>query len=264
MPVERAVQTLTPEVLALDPGLQGMGALTTDWMVGIQYFLRQPAEITKGHITFLDAPWALTALTQGQFWADRVISRDYGDGDVVDILSVDISDWDAPGILYGKPAKECSPQEVAAEVFAQIRDHHTAGDKLPDDIVHSWFLDPGVQYSQSTGRNTNETPLLINTVDSWTKRPTAHTKIPNLFMSGDFVQTDIDLATMEGANESARYAVNGILSASGSTATPAATFKLYDPPEFEALKAVDRTLYKLGRPNALDVDAPLLALKSPV
>jgi hypothetical protein len=83
-------------------------------------------------------------------------------------------------------------------------------------------------------------------------------------MSGDHVQTDIDLATMEGANESARYAVNAILAASGSTAAPAPTFKLYDPPEFEALKAVDRTLYKLGRPNALDVDSPLLTLKTPV
>ena len=264
MPVERAVPTLTPDVLTLDPSLRGMETLTTDWMVGIQYFLRQPAEITKGHITFLDAPWALTALTQGQFWADRVISRDYGNGEVVDILSVDISDWDSPGILYGKPAKECSPEEVANEVFAQMRDHHTAGEKLPDDIVHSWFLDPGVQYNKRTGRNTNETPLLINTVDSWTRRPTARTKIPNLFMSGDHVQTDIDLATMEGANESARYAVNAILDASSSSAERAATFKLYDPPEFEALKATDRTLYQLGRPNALDVDSPLLALKSPV
>ena len=39
---------------------------------------------------------------------------------------------------------------------------------------------------------------------------------------------------------------------------PTATLARY---QFEALKAVDRTLYKLGRPNALDVDAPLLALK---
>lgn len=253
MPAERVVPTLTSEVLALDPALNGVRSLVTDWMVGIQYFLREPVDITRGHITFLDAPWALTALTQGQFWKDRVIERDYGDGEVTDILSVDISDWDAPGILYGKPAKECSPEEVAAEVLAQIRDHQTAGQHLPDGIVHSWFLDPGVKWDPARGRSTNETPLLINTVDSWTKRPTARTRIPNLLMSGDFVQTDVDLATMEGANESARHAVNAILEESGSTAARVQTFRLYDPPEFEALKATDRLLYGLGAKNLLDV-----------
>ena len=253
MPAERVVPTLTSDVLALDPGLRGVQSLVTDWMVGIQYFLREKADITRGHITFLDAPWALTALTQGQFWKDRVIARDYGDGEVVDILSVDISDWDAPGILYGKPAKECSPEEVAAEVLAQIREHQTAGQHLPDGIVHSWFLDPGVQWDPARGRSTNETPLLINTVDSWRKRPAARTRIPNLLMSGDFVQTDVDLATMEGANESARHAVNAILDESGSSAERVETFRLYDPPEFMALKATDKLLYGLGAKNLLDL-----------
>lgn len=253
MPVERVIPTLTPEVLRLDPGLKGLQGLVTDWMVGIQYFLRETVELTHGHITFLDSPWALTALTQGQFWGDRTIARDYGDGTVKDILSVDVSNWDAPGILHSKPAKECTRQEIAEEVLAQIRDHHTAGDLLPEGIVHSWFLDPGVQWDAAAGRNTNETPLLINTVDSWSKRPTARTKIPNLLMSGDFVQTDIDLATMEGANESARHAVNTILHESGSAAAPATTYKLYDPPEFEVLKATDRLLYRLGQRNLLDI-----------
>lgn len=253
MPAERVVPTLTPDLLALDPGLRGIGSLVTDWMVGIQYFLREPVDITRGHITFLDAPWALTALTQGQFWSGRDIRHDYGDGAVADILSVDISDWDAPGILYGKPAKECTRQEIAAEVWAQVKDHHTAGDKLPDGIVHSWFIDPGVHWDAAAGRNTNDTPLLVNTVDSWRRRPKARTRIPNLMMSGDFVQTDIDLATMEGANESARYAVNAILDGSGSRAARVATYKLYDPPEFEVLKQADSVLYKVGQRNLLDL-----------
>ncbi|WP_278256273.1 FAD-dependent oxidoreductase [Nocardioides convexus] len=229
MPVERAVPTLTPDVLALDPGLRGLSALQTDWMVGIQFFLRDHVEVTKGHITFIDSPWSLTALTQGQFWADRQIPRDYGDGEVVDILSVDISNWDAKGILYGKPAKECTATEIAAEVLAQVRDHHTVGDLMPEGIVHSWFLDPGVQWDAANRRNTNETPLLVNTVDSWRHRPTARTRIPNLLMSGDFVRTDIDLATMEGANESARHAVNAILEESRSTAARVKTFQALRP-----------------------------------
>jgi uncharacterized protein with NAD-binding domain and iron-sulfur cluster len=253
MPVERARATLTRDVLRLDPSLRRLDDLVTDWMVGIQYYLREPVDIVHGHITFLDAPWALTALTQGQFWEDRRIARDYGDGQVLDILSVDISNWSAPGILYGRSAKRCSPREIAREVWAQIREHHTARNGLPHGIVDSWFLDPGVRWHPRLGRNTNQTPLLVNTVDSWRKRPTAETRIPNLLMTGDFVKTDIDLATMEGANESARTAVNAILEQVGSRAERAATYRLYDPPEFAALKLVDAELYRAGLPNALDL-----------
>jgi len=253
MPVERVRHTLTRDVFRLDPSLRRLDELFTDWMVGIQFFLKEPVDIVHGHITFLDAPWSLTALTQGQFWEDRDISRDYGDGKVKDILSVDISNWGAPGILHGKTAKRSNPREIAREVIAQIREHHTAGAHLPDGIIDSWFLDPGVQWHPKLGRNTNETPLLVNTVDSWRDRPTAVTGIPNLLMTGDFVRTDIDLATMEGANESARTAVNAILDKAGSGAERAATYQLFDPPEFKLLKQVDAQLYRAGLPNALDV-----------
>jgi uncharacterized protein with NAD-binding domain and iron-sulfur cluster len=258
MPVEQARKHWTRDVLRLDPSLRSLDELFTDWMAGIQFYLRKPVDITRGHITFIDAPWALTALTQGQFWKSRDFQRDYGDGRAVDSLSVDISNWDAPGILYGKPAKRCTPEEISREVLAQIRRHHTAGDQLPAGIVHSWFLDPGIAWHPDRGRNTNATPLLVNTVDSWKSRPTARTAIPNLFLSGDFVRTDIDLATMEGANESARAATNALLEESGSTATPAEMFTLYDPPEFAAVKAADAQLYAAGMPNALDlpVDVP--------
>ena len=103
-------------------------------------------------------------------------------------------------------------------------------------------------------RNSNATPLLVNTAGSWFKRPKARTEVPNLFLSGDYVQTDIDLATMEGANESGRAAVAALLDAAGSNATPPTMFKLYDPPEFEAFKRGGQACcYDQGLPNALDV-----------
>ncbi|HEX6876894.1 MAG TPA: FAD-dependent oxidoreductase [Nocardioidaceae bacterium] len=253
MPAERARRLWSRDVLRLDPSLELMDDLFTDWMVGIQFYLRKKADIAHGHLTFIDAPWALTALTQGQFWEDRRFRRDYGDGRAADSLSVDISNWDAPGILYGKPAKRCTPKQVAREVWAQIHMHHTAAEKLPRGIVHSWFLDPGVRWDPTANRNHNSTPLLVNTVGSWKKRPRARTRVPNLFLAGDYVKTDVDLATMEGANESGRAAANAILDASGSRAKPAKMFKLYRPPEFEAVKAADAELYRAGQPNPFDV-----------
>jgi uncharacterized protein with NAD-binding domain and iron-sulfur cluster len=253
MPVERARRVLGPKVRALDPAFAQLDHLFVDWMAGIQFYLRRKVDITQGHLTFLDAPWALTALTQGQFWGRRDFARDYGDGTAVDCFSVDISDWDTPGILFGKPAKQCTREEIAAEVWAQVKTHHTAGDQLTGDIVHSWFLDPGIAWVKGRRENRNDTPLLVNTVSTWEKRPQPHTKVPNLFLAGDYAQTDIDLATMEGGNESGRAAVAALLHAAGSTAEPPRMYKLYEPPEFAQLKAVDAQRYRAGQPNALDV-----------
>src|SRR4051794_19755827 len=253
MPVERARRVLGAKVRALDPALNGLDALFVDWMSGIQFYLRRKVDITHGHLTFLDSPWAVTALTQGQFWGRRDFARDYGDGTAVDCLSVDISDWDTPGILFGKPAKKCTRPEIAKEVWAQIMQHHTAGDQLTGDILHSWFLDPGIAWVRSRSENRNDTPLLVNTVGTWEKRPQAHTKVPNLFLAGDYVQTDIDLATMEGANESGRAAVAALLHAAGSNAEPPRMYKLYEAPELAEVKAVDAQRYRDGQPNALDV-----------
>jgi len=87
---------------------------------------------------------------------------------------------------------------------------------------------------------------LINTPGSWSYRPRACTAIPNLFLAADFVQTHTDLATMEGANEAARLAVNGILKATGSTAHPCKVKKLYEP--LESARALDQWLWDNGLP----------------
>jgi uncharacterized protein with NAD-binding domain and iron-sulfur cluster len=253
MPAERARRLWDAPVLAVDPALKGMDDLFVDWMAGIQFFLKRKADLVHGHISFIDAPWALTALTQGQFWGSRAFARDYGDGTAVDALSVDISDWDSRGILFGKPAKECSPEEIAKEVWAQIMRHGTAAKVLKDVNVRRWFLDPGIAFDRRTGRNRNATPRLVNTVGTWEKRPQARTAIPNLFLAGDYVQTNIDLATMEGANESARAAVTALLDAAGSSAAPPQMYKLYRSPGLDPVKAIDAQLYKAGLPNALDV-----------
>jgi uncharacterized protein with NAD-binding domain and iron-sulfur cluster len=254
MPAERARRLWSREVLALDPRLKLMDDLFVDWMNGIQFYLSKPLEIVRGHMTFIDAPWALTALTQGQFWAGRKFTRDYGDGRVVDCLSVDVSDWDTPGIVYKRPAKRCTRPQVATEVLEQIKAHlnDNGSDVLTDDMIHSWHLDPAISWQGSRRRNSNDEPLLVNTVGTWQKRPAARTAVPNLFLAGDYVQTNVDLATMEGANESGRAAVNALLDASGSKAEPVPMFSLYDPPEMEPAKRADAELYRAGQPNALD------------
>ncbi|WP_280317886.1 hydroxysqualene dehydroxylase [Nocardia wallacei] len=251
MPVDKAVPLLHDRILEADPHLAGMRELLTDWMVGIQYFLRRSTEIPQGHIAALGSPWALTALRQAPMWVGDFAAT-YGDGSVRECLSVDISDWDTPGILYGRSAKHCTAEEISAEVWAQLKVWlNTATDWLHDDDIQSWHLDPGVSWSGGVARN--ETPLLVNTVGSYDHRPHAHCAIENLFFGGDHVRSHVDLATMEGANESGRAAANAVLDAADDPAPRAAVYPLVALPVFDAAKKLDADRFRAGLPHVLDV-----------
>jgi hypothetical protein len=143
----------------------------------------------------------------------------------------------------------CSKEQIRDEVWAQMRASlDEAGTNLLDDAnVLGWFLDPAIQYPNPT-EATNLEPLLINTAGSWRDRPEATTAIENLFLASDYVRTNTDLATMEGANEAARRAVNGVLAASGSSQPVCRTWSYSEPELFAPLRALDWVFYALGQP----------------
>ena len=173
-----------------------------------------------------------------------------GDGRVEGILSVDVSDWEAPGVVHGKQAM-CAPrtrcdEEVWAQLKAGLED---AGiDVLAEANVVASFLDPGDRLPQPEPRRPTLEPLLINTAGSWEDRPEAVTAIDNLFLAADYVRTHTDLATMEGANEAARRAVNGILDVGGSNEPRCAVWQLS--------RAGDLRAGAVARPRALGAPAP--------
>ncbi|MGH4007526.1 MAG: FAD-dependent oxidoreductase [Pseudonocardiaceae bacterium] len=257
MPVERFVWLLSPEVLAADPTLETVRRLRTDWMNGVMFYLRRRLPLTPGHVNYLDSPWAITSISQAQFWERNF--RDYGDGTVVECLSTIISDWVTAGTVNGKRARDCTPDEIARETWAQIKAHlnDTGETTLTDDLLHSWFLDPAITGS-GTPDVANDEPLFIQHVGSWVDRPGSMTAIRNLFLAGDWVRTDINVTTMEGANEGARQAVNALLDAAGSAAPRCSLRGLFRPPEFEHLKSVDSARYRAQQPNLFDIDDPLL------
>jgi 15-cis-phytoene desaturase len=234
----------------LAPSLANLTKLRTAWMNGIQFYLAQDVPLDFGHTLYADSPWALTSVSQRQFWTPGRLAN-YGDGLVGGILSVDISDWETPGILYGKEATKCTAAEVKNEVWAQMKAHLNIGgaEILRDDNLLSWFLDPDVVFPNPSAV-TNLEPLLINTVGSLQYRPEATTEIHNLFLASDYVRTYTDLACMEAANEAARRAVNGILDHSGVSAARAPVWPMQEPAYFQPLIEYDRMRYRLGLPHA--------------
>jgi uncharacterized protein with NAD-binding domain and iron-sulfur cluster len=242
MPVERLQNLLTNDIRIGDPALAHIDRLTTRWMNGVMFYLNVKAKLSRGHAIFIDSPWALTALSQQQFWPEDLKNR--GDGRVRDILSVDVSDWDEPGLLYKKAASSCTGEEIFAEVWAQIAAHLDHGEIKEKNVIYK-FLDPAIQFPNPS-KVTNAEPLLINTAGSWNNRPEAVTRIPNLLLAADFVRTNTDLATMEGANEAARRAVNGILEKEDSPYKPCRVFALKEPLALAPFRLADAVQWRLG------------------
>jgi uncharacterized protein with NAD-binding domain and iron-sulfur cluster len=305
-----------------DPTFKNIRALAKNvaWMNGIQFYLKEDVPIAYGHVLLVDTPWALTAISQKQFWRNVDLSE-YGDGQVKGILSVDISDWgpfgDLPeenqeslGIKIKKYAKDCTDEQIKEEVWEQLKKSLNVNGQeiLKDENLHTWFLDPDIvdpekelfqwitlpEIEQVTltevaahlhqdeqeakmilqalidlgyvkkivkengeivyqsvfniKSKINLEPLLVNLVNTWQLRPDAFTRIPNLFLASDYVRTNTDLATMEGANEAARRAVNAILEVSGSCACPCKIWELHEPEIFAPLRWHDSIRYQQGLP----------------
>ncbi|HMH13133.1 MAG TPA: FAD-dependent oxidoreductase [Edaphobacter sp.] len=250
LPVEVIAPLLTDEMKRAAPSIANIDKLRTSWMNGIQFYLEHDVPVVNGHTIYIDSPWALTSISQRQFWQSERMEK-YGDGRLGGILSVDISDWTTPGILYGRTAVQCTAEEIKNEVWAQIKGHLNVdgAQQLEDANLLTWFLDPDIEFPNPS-QVTNLEPLLINTAGSLAYRPEAFTEIPNFFLASDYVHTYTDLATMEGANEAARRATNAILDREGSTAARAMVWPLEEPEFFAPMREYDRLRFRLGLPHA--------------
>ncbi|WP_229504737.1 FAD-dependent oxidoreductase [Natrinema versiforme] len=144
VPVEVAPEFVTPELGRAAPELARIDRLETAWMNGIQFYLSDDIELTRGHQVYTDSPWALTSISQRQFWTGYDLEN-RGPDAVEGVLSVIASDWDTPGIRHEKPARACTREEIAEEIWAQLTVHlNGPDDRLTDDMLVEWFLDPSI------------------------------------------------------------------------------------------------------------------------
>lgn len=299
-PVEVASVLLPDNAKRELTSLDSLDVLASDvaWMNGIQFYLNQEVGVVRGHCLYVDTEWALTSISQTQFWPDFDLTQ-RGDGRVKCIFSVDVSDWSVPfpgpaaDVPFPAPpgtdlsalslmGNQCTTfDQIAHRVWAQLKKSLNIDPKNPvlrDDMLqgvyadgvhryHGYYLDHSLNeqappttvdpaYTKVGAtvvvpKLVNHEPLLVNTVNSWALRPEAHVGIPNLFLASDYVRTNTDLATMEGANEAARRAVNCILDASGVQAPECSVWKLHEPALFLPLKGYDAWRYKRGLPYSI-------------
>jgi 15-cis-phytoene desaturase len=251
LPVEVMATLMNDNLKRAAPSLANLDKLSTRWMNGIQFYLSQDEPLVNGHAIYLDSPWALTSISQRQFWTNVDLSQ-FGNGMIRGILSVDVSEWQAPGVVYGKPAQECTAEEIKEEVWTQLKQHLNVGGAMPikDANLIAWFLDPDIQFPNPSAA-VNAEPLLINTAGSLQYRPEAQVELENFFVASDYVRTYTDIACMEAANEAARRAVNCLLVASGSSAPQAQLWPLEEPAFLKPIQEIDRIRFTLNLPHHL-------------
>lgn len=261
VPLDIAASLITPQLAAADPAFGRLAEADVDrmlsWMVGIQFFLYEDVPLVRGHTFYPDSPWGLTTISQPQFWRDLgLFRRRYGSGEVGGLISVDVAEWETPGVYVTKIAKQCTPDEIANEIWQQLKaalNSGVAGEEvLRDDMLHSWHLDEELDYSAGLPP-INGARLLVHPPGSWAVRPEAAGQITNLVLASDYVRTHTDLATMEAANEAARRAVNAILDRTGATAPRAGVWPLEEPASFDSWKRLDARLYHHNRRHLFEL-----------
>jgi uncharacterized protein with NAD-binding domain and iron-sulfur cluster len=253
LPVDVAARLLGPDIRRGAPSLARIEQLCIGWMTGLQFFLRRALPVVRGHVGYDDSPWGVTSVSQAQLWPGYDWSQ-VGDGTAREAFSVILSDWETPGILFGKAAKHCTADEIRQETLAQINAALSKlGERIDDGDVVSWFLDPDITFPRGEAvvdrrADRNAEPLFVTTAGAWSARPGPATEIPNLFLASDWLRTSMDFASAEGTNEVSRQAANAILDAVGSSAPRAPVGKPDQPWIFAPLRCLDHVLYAFGLP----------------
>jgi len=164
----------------------------------------------------------------GNEWRQRVLG---------DFASVDGDTPSEPGVheLIAQIAVVSTEAGVPILNAGNVVEFH-----LDDDIVWS-----GGQITDNRSR------LLVHPPGLWEQRPPVDPGLGRLFLAGDYVRNDTDLATMEGANQSARDAVNALLDADASNQPRARSDVHLDDAEPDWLKEFkerDQEEFDAGRP----------------
>ena len=269
VPVERFVPLLTPEMRAADPQLQALFDsynidTWTGWMNGMQVGLKEDVPMVSGHAFYPSSAWALTSISQAQFWAHRGPVEDrFGDGNTRGVLSIIISDWKTAGDGY-PPADQMPSREALKETaMSQLRFELSDTPEFDLDPANITYvhLDSGMQ-TTGPGGWSNETPLLLHPEKAYDARPDADSAISNLFLASDFIKTNVKLATMEGACEAARRAVGAINRAEGIPIEPD-VWDLYEPETLEPFKLLDEAMMARGKDHIMDQFPLNLLLDAP-
>ncbi len=168
VPFEVARRWVNGELYSADPELGNMHFLEAQPMAALHLRLRtRLPEFPREHVFLHGGRYGLSFIDLTQTW------KDAGPGTVLSFISSN----------YG-PLSAVDPVAAKDALLEEIREYLP----IPDSEIDAWHLNANVNV-----------PLFINTIGAWANRPRPRTRAKNLYLAGDFVKNEIDLACMEGA-----------------------------------------------------------------
>ncbi len=265
VPLEAAVSLVTDALAKASPVFEELRALDvsriTSWMTGAQFYLTEDVPLVEGHIFFPSTPWALTAISQAQFWNRGARSMNtFGDGRLKGILSVDISHCEAPDEDGVRLIDETTREGILKRTLRQlVQSLDSSTGALLERSVFAAHLDDELKAGPDGVQNSAR--LLIHPPGSRFARPEANSGLANLFLAGDYLRTEVDLASMEGANESGRRAALCALNRLELDGSHVKFFEHGSLKRFTALRKVDELAWKLGKPHPFDLARSILSAR---
>lgn len=256
--------------------------LKVSWMSGLVLYLRREMPALANHAAYLDSDWALTSIAQSRHWPDglkKYTPDQMKDKDIREVLSVIISKFASSG--NNRAGNMDTDEQFASGAVDQLVAHlaGSAGFDPGDDIA-GFQVDPDLTFERGNidllgqllspidffreffvgdprvaAITANAAPLFINTVGSWKLRPRTNVGIKNAFLAADYVRTNADLATMEGANEAGRRAVNAILALAAPDRRPCSVWSYPEPSVFAPARSIDRWLFQRNFPSPGSIPA---------
>jgi hypothetical protein len=238
---------------------------------GVQFYFPEDIPWVHGHLYYPDAPWGLSSISQVRYWQQK---RDWEHG-YRGVMSAIIGAWDVRSPVTKKTAWESTPEELAREVWRQLRvalqgpNDSRLGDIDSDEMIDVpnpiyWRLDEALTRKDGDETFANETPFVMTQAGTWERRPgrlpigtpqedgtedrarEAYAIFGNVVLAGTYMKTFTRLTTMEAANESARHAVNSILTdpERSKLARPSKLCKIFplehrEPADLALVKEID-------------------------
>ncbi|MGI9333965.1 MAG: FAD-dependent oxidoreductase, partial [Gammaproteobacteria bacterium] len=176
VPPDRLGEFVGPRLYEAAPELGEVRQLHGEPIASLDlYFNKKIGPIPSDHVVLTDSEYELSFIDNSQLWKE----------------------WpNAPHTYLNLVASDFDVLAPMAEV-----DPEYAKRKIIDDLLRAM---PVFTYEdidlEASFLNTNVGEhIFINEVGSWSHRPQARTRIPNLFLAGDYCRSCIDITTIEGA-----------------------------------------------------------------
>ena len=152
------------------------GKLHSEFMASIDiYFKDKIPGMPKEHVVLLDSVYGLTFIDVSQLWPGM-------EGTALNVASTDF-----------RALASLSEGDAFIAILGELEKY------LPLHQVVYWHIET----------NVGDT-LFVNEIGSERWRPGPKTKVPNLFLAGDYCRTFIDVVTVEGAVVSGLQAVRAL------------------------------------------------------